>query len=88
MGFNLIYLTHMRGSYFLYGPILEKIWFFFEKRPFFRVDMAGLGNYHRGGYGRIWVYRVKKQYQVYVKDLRLNLERKIHFGNSNSVVLR
>ena len=29
-----------------------------EKRPFFRADMAGLGIYHMGGYGRIGVYRV------------------------------
>ena len=26
---------------------------------FSRADMAGLGKYHAGGYGRIWVYRVK-----------------------------
>ena len=30
-----------------------------EKRPFFRADMAGLGKYCMGGYGRIGVYRVK-----------------------------
>ena len=29
-----------------------------EKRPFFRADMAGLGKYHTGGFGRIGVYRV------------------------------
>ena len=29
-----------------------------EKRPFFRADMARLGKYHMGGYGRIRVYRV------------------------------
>ena len=40
MVFNLIYWTPMSGSYFLYGSILEKCGFFFEKRP--------------GGYGRIW----------------------------------
>ena len=37
-------------------------WFYFknmEKRPFFRADMAGLGKYCAGGYGRIGVYRVK-----------------------------
>ena len=27
-----------------------------EKRPFFRADMAGLGIYHMGVYGRIGVY--------------------------------
>ena len=31
-----------------------------EKRPFFRADMAGLGKYSTGGYGRIGVYRVLK----------------------------
>ena len=36
-----------------------KMWKFLEKRPFFRADMAGLGKYHMGGYGRIGVYRVK-----------------------------
>ena len=36
-----------------------KMWTFLEKRPFFRADMAGLGKYCMGGYGRIWVYRVK-----------------------------
>ena len=30
-----------------------------EKRPFFRANMAGLGKYHMGGYGRIGVYRVR-----------------------------
>ena len=36
-----------------------KMWKTLEKRPFFRADMAGLGKYHTGGYGRIGVYRVK-----------------------------
>ena len=35
------------------------MWKFLEKRPFFRVDMAGLGKYSMGGYGRIGFYRVK-----------------------------
>ena len=30
----------------------------FGKWPFFWADMAGLGKYHTGGYGRIGVYRV------------------------------
>ena len=34
------------------------MWTFFEKRPFFRADMAGLGKYHTGRYGRIGVCRV------------------------------
>ena len=53
MGFNLIYWTRISGSYFL------KHVNFFEKRPFFRADMAGFGKYCMGGYGRIGVYRVK-----------------------------
>ena len=32
-----------------------------EKRLFFWADIAGLGTYHMGGYGRIGVYRVKKE---------------------------
>ena len=40
------------------GFYFGKMWKFLEKRPFFRADMAGLGKYHTGGYGRIGVYRV------------------------------
>ena len=38
-----------------------KMWIFVEKRPYFRADMAGLGKYHMGGYGRIGVYRVNNK---------------------------
>ena len=38
---------------------LEKYGKILENRPFFRADTAGLGNYSKGGYGRIGVYRVK-----------------------------
>ena len=49
----------MSCSYFLYGSILEKCGFKKNKKqPFFWADMAGLGKYHTGRYGRIWVYRV------------------------------
>ena len=41
------------------GFYFGKTWKILEKRPFFRADMAGLGKYHTGGYGRIGVYRVK-----------------------------
>ena len=41
----------MSALYLLYGSILEKC-------GFFRADMAGLGKYCTGGYGRIGVYRV------------------------------
>ena len=34
------------------------MWIFFEKRPFFRADMARLENYSMGGFGRIGVHRV------------------------------
>ena len=39
--------------------LFEEIWKFLEKRPFFRADMAGLGKYHTGGFGRIGVYRTQ-----------------------------
>ena len=37
------------------------MWKIWEKRPFFRVDIAGLGKYSMGGYGRIGVYRVNQE---------------------------
>ena len=45
----------VRFGWFYFG----KMWKNMEKRPFFRADMAGLGKYCTGGYGRIGVYRVK-----------------------------
>ena len=33
----------------------------FGKTAVFRADMAGLGKYHMGGYGRIGVYRVESE---------------------------
>ena len=48
MGFILTYWTPISG------------WKFVKKWPFFRADMAGLGKYGTGGYGRIGVYRVKE----------------------------
>ena len=48
----------MSGSYVLYGSILEKCGNFWKNGRFFRTDMAGLGQYCTGGYGRIGVYRV------------------------------
>ena len=60
MRFKMIYwtpMTSMSGSYFLY---FGKLWKILEERPFFRADMAGLGKYHTGGYGRIGVYRDKQ----------------------------
>ena len=46
--------------FILFGEFsFGKMWKFLEKRPFFRADMARLGKYSMGGYGRIGVYRVK-----------------------------
>ena len=50
-----------------------------EKWPFFRADMARLGKYHTGGYGRIGVYRVNdivnqvtfSKIQMYADDIVL-----------------
>ena len=58
MGFNLIYWTPMSGYYFFVGSNLEKYGKFWKNGRFFRADMAGLGKYSMGGYGRIGVYRV------------------------------
>ena len=58
MGFKMIYWTPMRGLYFLWGSILEKCGKFGKNGRFYWADMAGLGKYHTGGYGRIGVYRV------------------------------
>ena len=33
------------------------MWKILEKRPFFRADLAGLGKYRTGGFGRIGVYK-------------------------------
>ena len=44
----------VRFGWFYFG----KMWKNMEKRLFFRADMAGLGKYCTGGYGRIGVYRV------------------------------
>ena len=49
----------MSGSYLVYGSILEKCGNFWKNGSFFWADMAGLGKYCMGGYGRIGVYRVK-----------------------------
>ena len=64
MGFKMIYWTPISGSYFLKGSILEKSGIFLKKLLFFQADMAGLGKYCTGGYGRIGVYRVKKEVKI------------------------
>ena len=43
----------VRFGWFYFG----KMWKNMEKQLFFRADMAGLGKYCTGGYGRIGVYR-------------------------------
>ena len=50
--------------------------FFLEKRPFFRADMARLGKYCTGGYGRIGVYRVNISVILVVKKVSLAV---LHF---------
>ena len=61
----------MGGKYVLVGPNLEKHGKFWKNGRFSGriwpdwgnttwADMAGLGKYHMGGYGRIGVYRVKQ----------------------------
>ena len=60
MGFKMIYWTPMSGSYFFLGFYFGKMWNFFEKRPFFRADMARLGNTTRAdmaGLGSIGLKR-------------------------------
>ena len=49
----------MGGKCILVGFNLEKCGFKKKKQPFFQADMAGLGKYCMGGYGRIGVYRDK-----------------------------
>ena len=47
----------MGASYFLVGSNLEKCGHFLEEKlQFFQADMARLGKYSTGGYGRIGVY--------------------------------
>ena len=62
MGFNLTYWTPMGSCYIFMGSNLKKIWKILEKLRFFRADMAGLGKYCMGGYGRIGVYRDNMKY--------------------------
>ena len=51
-----------------YERLIFSVGFYFrkilEKRPFFRADMAGLGKYYTGGYGRIGVYRVNVDFRT------------------------
>ena len=56
MGFKM---TSYERFILFVGFYFGKMWKISEKRQFFRADMAGLGKYHTGGYGRIGVYRVK-----------------------------
>ena len=56
MGFKM---TSYERFILFVGFYFGKMWKISEKQPFFRADMAGLGKYHTGGYGRIGVYRVK-----------------------------
>ena len=44
---------------FLWVLIWKNVEIFGKTAVFFRADMAELGIYHMGGFGRIGVYRVK-----------------------------
>ena len=55
-----------------------KIRLFLEKRPFFRADMAGLGKYCMGGYGRIGVYRVNHFIKVLIICCIISVEYLLH----------
>ena len=59
------------------GYFFGKMWTNMEKRPFFRVAMAGFRKYHTGGYGRIEVYRVKQfpNWQPYSCPILLNFDQ-------------
>ena len=80
MGFNLIYCTPMGGSYFLSCSNLEKYGKFWKNGRFFQADMAGLGKYCMGGYGRIGVYRVNQPPSCQVYSL-------VQAGTSHSLNL-
>ena len=56
MGFDV--LEPYKRLILFVGFYFGKIWKIWEKRLFFRADLAGLGKYCMGGYGRIGVYRV------------------------------
>ena len=61
-----------------------------EKRPFFRADMAGLGKYHMGGYGRIGVCRVKTSMNSYLvcrSQKRYNRPLEVCFLSLNNLTL-
>ena len=59
----------VRFGWFYFG----KMWKNMEKRPFFRADIAGLGKYCTGGYGRIGVYRVKEEIMVLILASAFNM---------------
>ena len=55
------------------------MWKILEKRPFFRADLAGLGKYHTGGYGRIGVYRVKQPGTIISSQTSCHIKRLFTF---------
>ena len=92
IGFNLIYWTPVSG---FQDVLIWKNVEIFGKTAVFsgRADMAGLGKYCMGRYGRIGVYRVKEwvingifkkntfQRRVYHNALRLKGTTKHHSGH-------
>ena len=55
-----------------------KMWTILGKWPFFGVDMAGLGKYHTGGYGRIGVYRDKVSAGAWCTHVKVGVVRTGH----------
>ena len=72
--------TYLLKLNFYFG----KIWKNLEKLPFFRADMAGLGKYHMGGYGRIEVYRViRRDIKIHAQlSPTIHKESLSHLGGS------
>ena len=76
MGFKMILLESYVWFILFVGFYFGKMWKIWEKRLFFRVDIAGLGKYHTGGYGRIGVYRVRSLCPALTMYLILELTMK------------
>ena len=72
----------MGSYYFFVDSNLEKKWKILEKWLFFRGDMAGLGKYSMGRYGRIGVYRVNIVTEV-AQMLWFVYQRKVSRARNN-----
>ena len=59
----------------------------YGKMAVFRADMAGLGKYCMGGYGRIGVYRVKQRLLMVLSGGRPTLHRNLYREWSRPITL-